>query len=80
MFSPRLVRVTVPGIAGSNQTKTGLLSVRLGLVGFLIPFFFLDNPNSFSIDVCLCQAFPGWGDAGQRVNHWNRVAAARMAK
>lgn len=32
------------GIAGSNQTKTGLLSVRLGLIGFLIPFFFLDNP------------------------------------
>ena len=32
------------GIAGSNQTKTGLLSVRLGLVGFLLPFFFLDNP------------------------------------
>ncbi|MGI5963564.1 MAG: TRAP transporter permease [Lawsonibacter sp.] len=32
------------GIAGGNQTKTGLLSVRLGLIGFLIPFFFLDNP------------------------------------
>ncbi len=32
------------GIAGSDQTRTGLLSVRLGLVGFLIPFFFLDNP------------------------------------
>lgn len=32
------------GIAGSNQTKTGLLSVRLGLIGFLIPFFFLGNP------------------------------------
>ena len=32
------------GIAGSNQTKTGLLSVRLGLIGFLIPFFFLNNP------------------------------------
>ena len=32
------------GIAGSNQTVTGLLSVRLGLVGFIIPFFFLDNP------------------------------------
>lgn len=31
------------GIAGSDQTKTGLLSVRLGLIGFLIPFFFLDN-------------------------------------
>ncbi len=32
------------GIAGSDQTKTGLLSVRLGLIGFLIPFFFLDSP------------------------------------
>lgn len=32
------------GIAGSDQTKTGLLSVRLGLVGFLIPFFFLSSP------------------------------------
>lgn len=32
------------GIAGSDQTRTGLLSVRLGLIGFLIPFFFLDNP------------------------------------
>ena len=32
------------GIAGSNQTKTALLSVRLGRVGFLIPFFFLDHP------------------------------------
>ena len=32
------------GIAGSDQTKTGLWAVRLGLVGFLIPFFFLDNP------------------------------------
>ncbi|MBR1672003.1 MAG: TRAP transporter permease [Fretibacterium sp.] len=32
------------GIAGSNQTMTGLLSVRLGLIGFIIPFFFLGNP------------------------------------
>ena len=32
------------GIAGSDQTKTGLLSVRLGLIGFLIPFFFLGSP------------------------------------
>lgn len=32
------------GIAGSNQLKTGLLAVRLGLVGFLIPFFFLGTP------------------------------------
>ncbi len=32
------------GIAGSNQTKTSLIAVRLGLTGFIIPFFFLDNP------------------------------------
>ncbi len=32
------------GIAGSNQLKTGLIAVRLGLIGFLIPFFFLGNP------------------------------------
>lgn len=33
------------GISGGNQLKTGLLAVRLGLVGFLIPFFFLTNPE-----------------------------------
>lgn len=32
------------GIAGSDQTKTSLIAVRLGLVGFIIPFFFLNNP------------------------------------
>ncbi len=32
------------GIAGANQTRTGLLAVRLGSIGFIIPFFFLDNP------------------------------------
>lgn len=32
------------GIAGSNFTKTGWLAVRVGLAGFLIPFFFLVNP------------------------------------
>lgn len=32
------------GIAGSNQLKTGLIAVRLGLIGFLMPFFFLGNP------------------------------------
>ena len=31
------------GIAGSGQMKTALRSVRLGLTGFIIPFFFLDN-------------------------------------
>ena len=33
------------GISGGNQLKTGVLAVRLGLVGFLIPFFFLTNPE-----------------------------------
>ncbi len=32
------------GISGGNQLKTGLIAVRLGLIGFLIPFFFLANP------------------------------------
>ncbi|MDR3073982.1 MAG: TRAP transporter permease [Deltaproteobacteria bacterium] len=31
------------GIAQSNQTKTSLIAVRLGLAGFILPFFFLDN-------------------------------------
>ena len=32
------------GIARANQLKTGLIAVRLGLIGFLMPFFFLGNP------------------------------------
>ena len=32
------------GIAGSDQTQTGLWAMRLGIIGFIIPFFFLDNP------------------------------------
>lgn len=32
------------GIANADQTKTALVSVRLGLTGFILPFFFLDNP------------------------------------
>lgn len=32
------------GIADSHFTKTGWLAVRLGLAGFLIPFFFLTDP------------------------------------
>ena len=32
------------GIADSNQTKTSLIAVKLGMVGFILPFFFLDNP------------------------------------
>ncbi|MCR5537085.1 MAG: TRAP transporter fused permease subunit [Succinivibrio sp.] len=32
------------GIADSNQLKTGLIAVKLGLIGFIMPFFFLYNP------------------------------------
>ena len=32
------------GIAGANQTKTGLIAVRLALTGFIVPIFFLANP------------------------------------
>ena len=32
------------GIALSNQTRTSLIAVRLGLTGFILPFFFLNNP------------------------------------
>jgi len=32
------------GIAGSGVVRTGLQAVRLGMVGFLIPFFFILNP------------------------------------
>lgn len=32
------------GIADADQTKTGLLSVKLALIGFIIPMFFLSNP------------------------------------
>ena len=32
------------GIADSNQTKTSLIAMRLGIAGFIVPFFFLDNP------------------------------------
>ena len=32
------------GIARSDQTKTSLIAVRLGLTGFILPFFFLNNP------------------------------------
>ena len=32
------------GIAEADQTKTGLIAVRLALTGFIIPLFFLANP------------------------------------
>ena len=32
------------GIAKSNQTKTSLIAIKLGITGFILPFFFLNNP------------------------------------
>lgn len=33
------------GIAGANETKTSIIAVKLGITGFLLPFFFLINPE-----------------------------------
>lgn len=32
------------GIADSDMTKSSLIAVKLGLTGFILPFFFLGNP------------------------------------
>ena len=32
------------GIAQADQTKTSLIAMRLGMAGFILPFFFLYNP------------------------------------
>jgi len=41
------------GIANSNMTKTSLIAMRLGIAGFILPFFFLNNP------VLLCGSTEG---------------------
>lgn len=53
------------GIAGSDRTKTALLAVKLGLVGFLLPLFFLRNPALL------------WGVTG--VPAWRAATAALTA-
>ena len=32
------------GIADSNMTKTSFIAMKLGIAGFILPFFFLNNP------------------------------------
>ncbi|MBQ7888087.1 MAG: TRAP transporter fused permease subunit [Clostridia bacterium] len=32
------------GIADSNMTKTSFIAMKLGVAGFILPFFFLNNP------------------------------------
>ena len=41
------------GIADSDMTKTSLIAIKLGIAGFIVPFFFLDNP------VLLCGSTEG---------------------
>ena len=53
------------GIADSDRTKTAMLAVKLGLVGFLLPLFFLRNPALL------------WGVTG--VKWWRAAMAACTA-
>ncbi len=32
------------GIADSDMTRTSFIAIKLGIAGFIVPFFFLDNP------------------------------------
>lgn len=32
------------GIADSDMTRTSLIAIKLGIAGFIVPFFFLNNP------------------------------------
>ena len=45
------------GIADSNMTKTSLIAMKLGIAGFILPFFFLCVRNfiSFLFFRCFCE-------------------------
>lgn len=40
-----LAAYAAAGIAGESPNKVGMESVRLGLIGFIVPFFFIFNPT-----------------------------------
>jgi TRAP transporter 4TM/12TM fusion protein len=40
-----LAAITAAGVAGSNATKTGIYSMRLGGILFVLPFLFVVNPS-----------------------------------
>lgn len=40
-----LAAITAAGVAGANATKTGLYSMRLGGILFILPFLFVLNPS-----------------------------------
>lgn len=59
------------GIAGSDQTKTGLMAVRLGLIGFIIPFFFWIIPFFSSVSI---RRRPPWKPFGLfSARRWGRL-------
>lgn len=41
------------GIADSDMTKSSLIAVKLGLTGFILPFFFLGNPILLTLRAAL---------------------------
>lgn len=45
-----LSAMVTSGIAGANFAKVSLTAVRLGIVGFILPFFFIYNPNLLFVD------------------------------
>ena len=47
------------GIAGSNPTKTGFMAFRLGLVGFIVPFFMVYHPSLVVMDSSFIQILNG---------------------
>lgn len=62
------------GIAGSDQTKTGLMAVRLGLIGFIIPFFFWIIPFFSSVSI---RRRPQWKPFGLfSARRWGRLPSS----
>src|SRR5699024_1042449 len=45
-----LSAMVTSGIAGANFAKVSLTAARLGIVGFILPFFFIYNPNLLFVD------------------------------
>lgn len=44
-----IASIVAAGLAKSNAMKTGIYSLRLGFVAYLIPFFFIYNPELVSL-------------------------------
>lgn len=55
-----LASLTTAGIAGANFWRVALTACRLGIVGFIIPFFFLYNPALLFVDSTIFESLLGW--------------------